>query len=91
MPLVFLALLSPSVGAEVLGLAQQRRRWQLKELVRARPRWDRGVMAFHQISLMLVADSLSNQQIPTQLFVSQAQATIKSHLVRIFTTFDVDS
>ncbi|MDN5790460.1 MAG: response regulator transcription factor [Micrococcales bacterium] len=39
--------------------------------------------------LMLVADGLSNQQIATQLFVSQA--TIKSHLVHIFTKLDVDS
>lgn len=39
--------------------------------------------------LTLVADGLSNQQIARQLFVSQA--TIKSHLVHIFTKLDADS
>lgn len=39
--------------------------------------------------LRLVAGGLSNQQIAQQLFVSQA--TIKSHLVHIFTKLDADS
>ena len=39
--------------------------------------------------LGLVADGLSNQQIAQRLFVSQA--TIKSHLVHIFSKLDVDS
>ncbi len=39
--------------------------------------------------LQLVADGLSNQQISQRLFVSQA--TVKSHLVHIFTKLDVDS
>jgi DNA-binding NarL/FixJ family response regulator len=39
--------------------------------------------------LTLVADGLSNQQIAQRLFVSQA--TIKSHLVHIFTKLDADS
>lgn len=39
--------------------------------------------------LTLVADGLSNQQISQQLFLSQA--TVKSHLVHIFSKLDVDS
>lgn len=39
--------------------------------------------------LTLVADGLSNQQISRQLFLSQA--TVKSHLVHIFTKLGVDS
>lgn len=39
--------------------------------------------------LQLVADGLSNQQISRQLFVSQA--TVKSHLVHIYTKLGVDS
>ncbi|MEO5608689.1 MAG: response regulator transcription factor [Ornithinibacter sp.] len=39
--------------------------------------------------LTLVADGLSNHQIAQRLFVSQA--TIKSHLVHIFTKLDADS
>lgn len=39
--------------------------------------------------LTLVADGLSNQQIAQQLFLSQA--TIKSHLVHIFTKLNADS
>ena len=39
--------------------------------------------------LTLVADGLSNQQIAEQLFVSQA--TVKSHLVHVFTKLGVDS
>ncbi|WP_436499921.1 response regulator [Actinokineospora sp. HUAS TT18] len=39
--------------------------------------------------LRLVAAGLSNQQIAQRLFVSQA--TIKSHLVHVFTKLDVDS
>lgn len=39
--------------------------------------------------LTLVAAGLSNQQISQQMFLSQA--TVKSHLVHIFTKLDVDS
>ncbi|EWT02723.1 LuxR family transcriptional regulator [Intrasporangium oryzae NRRL B-24470] len=39
--------------------------------------------------LQLVAAGLSNQQIAQRLFVSQA--TVKSHLVHVFTKLDVDS
>ena len=39
--------------------------------------------------LTLVADGLSNEEIASALFVSQA--TIKSHLVHIFTKLDADS
>lgn len=39
--------------------------------------------------LTLVADGLSNQQISQHLFLSQA--TVKSHLVHIFSKLDVDS
>lgn len=39
--------------------------------------------------LALVADGLSNQQISQRLFLSQA--TVKSHLVHIFTKLGVDS
>lgn len=39
--------------------------------------------------LALVAEGLSNQQISQQMFLSQA--TVKSHLVHIFTKLDVDS
>ncbi|GAB3446747.1 response regulator transcription factor [Phycicoccus ginsengisoli] len=39
--------------------------------------------------LTLVADGLSNEQIAQRLFLSQA--TVKSHLVHIFTKLDVDS
>jgi DNA-binding NarL/FixJ family response regulator len=39
--------------------------------------------------LTLVADGLSNEEIASRLFVSQA--TIKSHLVHIFTKLDADS
>lgn len=39
--------------------------------------------------LTLVAEGLANQQIAQQLFVSQA--TIKSHLVHIFTKLGADS
>lgn len=39
--------------------------------------------------LTLVADGLSNEQVAQRLFVSQA--TVKSHLVHIFTKLDVDS
>lgn len=39
--------------------------------------------------LALVAEGLSNQQISQRLFLSQA--TVKSHLVHVFTKLDVDS
>jgi ATP/maltotriose-dependent transcriptional regulator MalT len=39
--------------------------------------------------LQLVAEGLSNQQISERLFLSQA--TVKSHLVHVFTKLGVDS
>jgi ATP/maltotriose-dependent transcriptional regulator MalT len=39
--------------------------------------------------LRLVADGLSNQQISSRLFLSQA--TVKSHLAHIYTKLGVDS